>query len=181
MTDVAPSPSVPPEAQTPAPPVAKPAGRTTVARQRLAQHIQPADVTRGFAVRAADVWRQHRMEAIAVVLLALAGLTFPPTVIWPVGLLLWLIGLGFALTSKLWDPIDKWVGSVGPLVLVIVGTALSVSADGKRSSASAYGHEAMNVAVTLFRIGILLAAVYLAWRIPRGPRTATPPWVRRRR
>jgi hypothetical protein len=176
MTEVVPSPAAPSQAPVPT----KPAGRATVARQRLAEHIQPADVTRSLAARVAEVWRQHRLEAIAVVLLALGGLIFPQ-IVWPVGLVLWLLGLGIALSSKVWDPIDKWVSSLGPPVLVIVGTAVGLADGGKRSTAAAYGHEAMNAAETLFRIGLLLAAVYLAWRIPRGPRRPTPSWARRRR
>jgi hypothetical protein len=152
----------------------------TTARQRRLQLIQPTDVTRGIAAGAADAWRQHRLEVIAVALLALGALIFPFPV-WLLGCLIWLLGAGVALPLKLWSPLDKFLSLVGPLVLVIVGTVIAVSIGGARQNAAAYGHEALAEAADLFRVGALLGALYLAWRIQRGRRApAVPPWVRRR-
>jgi hypothetical protein len=153
----------------------------TTARQRRLQLIQPTNVTRGFAAGVADAWRQHRLEVIAVALLAIAGLIFPAP-IWLVGFVLWVIGSGAVLSSKLWSRGDKWLSVPGVVMLVIVGTAIGESLGGKRPGAAAYGDEAATDAATLFKIAVLLAAVYLAWRMQRArPAPAAPPWVRRRR
>jgi hypothetical protein len=155
--------------------------RLTTARQRRLQLIQPTDVTKGLAEAVADAWRQHRLEVIAVALLAIAGLIFPAP-IWLVGFVLWLVGSSFVLSSKLWTGTDKWLSVPGLVVLVIVGTAIAESLGGRRTDAAAYGDEAMRAAATLFKIALLLAAVYLAWRTQRGRRdSAVPPWVRHRR
>jgi hypothetical protein len=135
-------------------------------------------VTKGFAEAVADAWRQHRLEVIAVALLAIAGLIFPYP-IWVIGFVLWLIGSSVVLSSKLWSRVDKWLTVPGLLVLVIVGTAIAESLGGKRPDAAAYGDEARSAAATLFKIAMLLAAVYLAWRTQRGPRDrAMPSWAR---
>ncbi len=152
----------------------------TTARQRRLQLIQPTNMTRGFAAGVVDAWRQHRLEMIAVALLAIAGLIFPDPS-WLVGFVLWLAGSGLVLSSKLWSRVDKWLSVPGPVALVIVGTAIGESLGGKRLNAAAYGSEAATDAATLFKIAVLLAAVYLAWRMQRGrPASAVPPWVRRR-
>jgi hypothetical protein len=151
------------------------------ARQRRLQLIQPADVTRGFAAAVAESWRQHRLEVIAVALLGVAGLIFPAP-IWLVGFLLWLVGSALVLSSKLWSVGEKWLTVPGLVVLVIAGIAVAEALGGKRQDAAAYGDEALTAAATLFKIAMLLAAVYLGWRMQRGHRAApTPSWARRRR
>jgi hypothetical protein len=182
---VAPAATAPP--REPAPATAGPANgvptpaRMTTARQRRLQLIQPTDVTRGIAAGVADAWRQHRLEVVAVALLALGGLIFP-LVIWLLGLLIWLLGVAMAIPLKqLWSPLDKLLSLAGPLLLVVIGTAIAVSIGGARPNAAAYGHEALAEAADLFKVGTLLGAVYLAWRIQRGRRApAEPPWVRQR-
>jgi hypothetical protein len=152
----------------------------TTARQRRLQLIQPTDVGRGIAASVVDAWSQHRLEVVAVALLALGGLIFP-LVVWPLGMLIWLVGVVVALPSKLWSLGDKFLSLAGPLVLVIAGTAIEVSVGGARQSAAAYGHEALAEAADLFKVGALLGALYLAWRVQRGRRSpAVPPWVRQR-
>ncbi len=152
----------------------------TTARQRRLQLIQAPSVTRGLTTGVADAWREHRLEVIAVALLAIAGLIFPAP-IWLVGFLLWLAGSGVALSSRLWTPTDKWLTVPGLVLLVIVATAIAEALGGRRPDAAAYGDEAMSDATTLFKIAVLLAAVYLAWRTQRGRRgPVTPSWVRHR-
>jgi hypothetical protein len=152
----------------------------TTASQRRLQLIQPTDVTRGIAVGVADAWRQNPLAVVAVALLALGGLIFP-LVVWPLGSLIWLVGVFIAIPSKQWSPLDKLLSLAGPLVLVIAGTPIAVSIGGTRQDAAAYGHEALAEAADLFKVGALLGALYLAWRIQRGRRVpAEPPWARRR-
>jgi hypothetical protein len=149
-------------------------------RPRLPRRLQPGDLTRDMARRAAETGRQHRRETICVVMLALGGLILPFP-LWEIGFLLWLAGALIAATSKLWSLPDKWIGLVGPLALVIIGTAVAVSLGGARSTGSAYLNEALTTAMYLFTIGALLGAAYLAWRIYRGRRPGSiPPWLWRR-
>jgi hypothetical protein len=137
-------------------------------------------VTRGFTSAVADAWRQHRLEVIAIALLVIAGLIFPAP-IWLVGFALWLIGCGMVLSSKLWTPGEKWLSVPVLVMLVIVATAVGESVGGKRPDAASYGDEAMSNATAFFKIGVLLAAVFLAWRVQRGRNSpAVPPWVRHR-
>jgi len=145
------------------------------------RRLQPGDITRAreAARRAADTGRQHRAEAIAVALLALGGLIIPYP-IWVVGLLLWLIGAVIVVLSSQWTLGAKWLGVVGPLALVIIGTATFVSLGGAQPSASSYGHEVLADAMWLFKIGAVLGAAYLAWRLVRGESSAQiPPWAGR--
>jgi hypothetical protein len=184
VNQIAASATAPPREPAPAPAgpangVPTPAGMTT-ARQRRLQLIEPTHVTRGIAAGVTDAWRQHRLEVVAVALLALGGLIFP-LVIWPLGLLIWLLGVAVAIPLKLWGPLDKLLSLAGPLVLVIAGTAIAVSSGGARHNAAAYGHEALAAAADLFKTATLLGALYLAWRIQRGRRApAEPPWARHR-
>jgi hypothetical protein len=183
VNQVGPSVAAPRE---PAPATAEPANgvptpaRMTTARQRRLQLIQPTDVTRGIAAGVVDAWRQNPLAVVAVALLALGGLIFP-LVSWLLGSLIWLVGVGIALPLKQWSPLDKFLSLAGPLALVIAGTAIALSIGGTRPNAAAYGHEALAEAADLFKVGALLGALYLAWRIQRGRRApAEPPWVSRR-
>ena len=132
------------------------------------------------ARKAAEAGRRNRLATVCVVLLALGGLLLPFP-IWVVGLSLWLIGALIAVTSRLWSLPDKWIGLVGPIALVIIGTAVAVSIGGTRSNASGYVHETLTNAMYLFKIGAVLGAAYLAWRIQHGRRSSSiPPWLWRR-
>jgi hypothetical protein len=65
------------------------------------------------------------------------------------------------------------------VILVIVGAWLAVTVGGKHGSIGAYAYEAWVVAGYLSRVAALLGAVYLGWRLHRGPREpAVPPWNR---
>ena len=143
------------------------------------QRLQPGDLTRDIARRAAEVGRRHRLETISVVLMVIAGLIYPWP-IWLAGFVLWLAGVGIALGSTLWRLPDKWIGLAGPVALVIIGIAVAVSLGGKLATVPDYVHEALGDSVWLIKLGALLGAGYLAWRIYRGRRApSVPPWVRR--
>jgi hypothetical protein len=168
---------------TPAGPPATPAPTRHLrrpVRRQLPRRLQPGDLTRDMARMAAEAGRQHRLETICVVMMALGGLILPFP-LWEVGFLLWLVGAVIASTSKLWSLPDKWIGLVGPPALTIIGTAVAVSLGGARSTGSAYLHETLTTSMYLFMIGALLGAAYLAWRIHRGRRPSEiPPWLWRR-
>jgi hypothetical protein len=131
----------------------------------------------GAAGRTAQVvvrWvRRHPLEAVAVVLLGLGGLIYPPV---------WLMGALVAIFSKTWSISDKWIGLALPVFLVIVGIVVEVSLDGTHKDWTTYVRDAWVFAGHLSRILALLGAIYLAWRVERGPRSAgAPPWQKARR
>jgi hypothetical protein len=122
-------------------------------------------------------WREHRLEATSVVLMALGGLIYPFP-IWVLGFSVWLLGAVVASASKQWSPWDKWAGLLGPVVLVIAGTSAGLALGGQRSSMAAYVHEVLAVSRYMITIATLLGAGYLAWRAQRGRRYRVPPWNR---
>jgi hypothetical protein len=131
----------------------------------------------GAAGRTAQVvvrWvRRHPLEAVAVVLLGLGGLIYPPV---------WLMGALVAVFSKAWSISDKWIGLALPVFLVIVGIVVEVSLAGNQKDWTTYVRDAWVFAGHLSRILALLGAIYLAWRVERGPRSpGVPPWQKARR
>ena len=120
------------------------------------------------APRAAGRWsRRNKLETVAIVLLGLGGVIFPPV---------WLLGVAVALASRLWDYRDKWVGLALPVLLTVIGTVIGLAV-GSRISLDHGMHESWVFAVGVSRATALLSACYLAWRAARGPRPpAVPPW-----
>jgi hypothetical protein len=117
-------------------------------------------------------FRQSPVEAVAVALLGLGGAVYPPV---------WLLGAIVALVSQQWDYRDKWVGLAGPVLLLIVGTTAGVSLTEAHASMSSFMHEGWMYADVLSRVGAVLGAAYLAWRVSRGRRgPAVPPWSKPR-
>jgi hypothetical protein len=150
----------------------------TIKRPRATQRVQPGDVVRNAGAAMIDAWRQHRLESTCVVLMAICGF-FYPFPIWVFGFLIWLIGAATAVSSRLWTLPDKWIGLVGPVALVVIGTATALSFGGTRSTGRLYVHEALADSMVLIKIGSLLGAAYLAWRIGQGHRApAVPSWRR---
>ena len=145
------------------------------------RRLQPGDVTLVIARRAADTGRRHRTEAACVVLMIVAGLIYPAP-LWLVGFLIWLVAAAVTTTSTVWSLPDKWIGIVGPVALVIIGTATLVSLGGTLVTFHDYVHEALADSVWLIKIGGVLGGGFLAWRLQRGRRPpAVPPWIRRNR
>jgi hypothetical protein len=123
----------------------------------------------------AEAWalaRKHPLEAVAVVLLGLGGLILP----FP----FWLIGGLVALRSRRWDARDKWIALAGPpLVTFVVLLTRAVTSQGNLFSAFYHASE-HDVGLSI-RVGCVLCAGYLIWRLRRGPRLRTlPPWQRPR-
>ncbi|HEY2549567.1 MAG TPA: hypothetical protein VGI64_03220 [Streptosporangiaceae bacterium] len=150
------------------------------AQPKVAQQpaVDPADLTRqpsrgellisvvrsalGTAVATA---RASPLEALALLLLGLGGAAFPP---------IWVAGALIAALSRVWDFRDKWVSLIGTPLLVVVGTAVEILLGGRPGSFSGFAHGALAWAIVLSRIGALLSAGFLGWRLRRGPR---PPAV----
>ena len=159
-------------------PTVRPQPVRTSTRRQPPQRPQPPDFPASVAGRVAYLFRRHRLEGTAVVLLALSGLLYPWP-IWVLGFALWVIGFLVAVPSRLWTLSDKWIGLVGPVALVIVGTPVSLMLGGRYNHLNPYVHEALANSAILIKVGALLGAGYLAWRVYRGPRAPmTPPWNR---
>jgi hypothetical protein len=118
--------------------------------------------------------RSHPLETIAVLVLGVGGLIIP---------LVWLAGGLIALVSRIWDAWDKWLALLGPLLFVLAALlAAGALGSGKHGFFPAFLHAFDAYRQYLIRAGAVLTAVYLAWRIRRGPRMRSlPPWQRPRR
>jgi len=138
----------------------------------------PVPRVRQVLVRAVAWSRKHKLEATAVVLLGLGGAIFPPV---------WLLGVVIALTSRLWDSRDKWVGLGLPVALTVIATAVALilgsrASLGHQVSIGRGMHDGWVCAVDASRATAVLSACYLARRAARGPRPpAVPPWSKPRR
>jgi hypothetical protein len=115
--------------------------------------------------------RENILEAVAILLLGLGGLILPFP-FWPIGAIA-------SLFSRLWDIKDKSLAIIGP---VLVTLALSVIAapfvGGSGNFVVVYFH-ALHVSFGLLvRVGSVITAAYLAWRVSKGPRVKVPPWKR---
>ena len=123
----------------------------------------------------AEAWtlaRKHPLEAVAVVLLGLGGLILP----FP----FWLIGGLVALRSRVWDARDKWIALAGPPLVTFVVLVIR-AATSQGNFFSAFYHAAGHDVGVSIRVGCVLCAGYLIWRLRRGPRLRTlPPWQRPR-
>jgi hypothetical protein len=114
--------------------------------------------------------RHHPLEAVAVVVLILGVLIFPP---------FWLIGVFIALLSRVWAPLDKLIGLAGPALLAVIGTGVGMAMGATKHSPADYFNEALALSTDLLRVGAVLGAIYLAWRVTKGRRQeSTPPWMR---
>jgi hypothetical protein len=157
----------------------------TFRRPRLpsARLAQRPGVTRDRVRRLVRFWGRRRLEATAVILMALAGLVYPFP-IWVLGFSLWLLGAIVAAASKQWSPWEKYAGILGPVVLIIAGTSAGLALGGQRHSMAAYAHEVLADSRYMIQIACVLGAVYLAWRAHRayrGGRLDVPPWNRHHR
>ena len=144
-------------------------GRRRTARALPPGASAPVSVS-AFAGRMWGLARHNPLEAVAVVVLILGVLIFPP---------LWLIGVFIALLSRLWNPLDKMIGLAGPVLLSIIGTGVGLIMGATRHSPTEYFKEGLALSTDLLRTGAILGAIYLAWRVTKGRRQeSTPPWMR---
>jgi hypothetical protein len=123
----------------------------------------------------AEAWalaRKHPLEAVAVVVLGIGGLLYP----FP----LWLVAALIATRSRRWDKRDKWAALAGPPLFTFAGLML-LAATRQGGFFSVFIHAARHDIGLLIRVGCVLCAGYLVWRLRRGPRSRpAPPWQRAR-
>ena len=121
-----------------------------------------------------NIWelaRGHLLESVAVVVIGLGGALLP----FP----FWLAGAVVAIFSRLWDGKDKVVAFSGPVLVDLVGSVVSAFFIGGKSNVIAIYLHALHVETSLWiRLGCVLTAVYLAWRVSQGRRIKVPPWKR---
>jgi hypothetical protein len=133
---------------------------------------EPAGRRFGPPVPLAEAWllaRKNPLEAVAVVVLGIGGLLLP----FP----LWLVGGLIAIFSRRWGKRDKWLALIGPPGFAVI-CMLLLGVSGGGNFFHALG-DASHQFGLLLRVGSLLSAGYLVWRLRRGPRRRkTPPWLR---
>ena len=118
-----------------------------------------------------ELSRTHLLESVAVVLIGLGGAILP----FP----FWLAGAVVALFSRLWGGREKVAAFGGPVLVVLVGSVLSAILIGGKSNVIAIYLHAVHVETGLWlRLGCVLTAVYLGWRVSQGKRVKVPPWKR---
>jgi len=123
---------------------------------------------------AGQLARGNVLETIAILLLGLGGLILP-YVFWPVGAIV-------AMFSRLWDLRDKSLAVAGPLLITLAGSVLVALIIGGSGNVILVYFHALGVGFgIMIRVGSVLTAAYLAWRVTRGPRVKLPPWERIRR
>jgi hypothetical protein len=115
--------------------------------------------------------RSHPLETVAVLVLGVGGLILP---------FLWIPGALLAVASRVWDARDKWLALLGtPLFLLVALLMAGVLVGGRHGFLGEFAHAFDAYREYLLRAGAVLSAVYLAWRIRRGPRMRPlPPWQR---
>lgn len=113
--------------------------------------------------------RRQPLESVSLLLLGVGGLIYP----FPI----WLIGAAVSVRSRWWDKRDKWLAFTGP-VLFTVAALIVMGITGQGNFFVAFGHATSHFGL-LLRVGCLLSAGYLVWRLRRGPRRRrVPPWQR---
>lgn len=118
--------------------------------------------------------RDHLLETVAILLLGLGGLILP-YVFWPVGAIV-------ALFSRLWDAKDKSLAITGPLLVTLAGSVIGALIVGGGGNVVVVYLHALRVDFNiLIRVGSVITAAYLAWRVSQGPRAKVLPWQRTKR
>jgi hypothetical protein len=124
-----------------------------------------------FTANAGRLARENILEAVAILLLGLGGLILP----FP----FWPIGAVVALFSRLWDVKDKSLAITGPLLVTLALAVIAAPFVGGSGNVIVVYFHALRVSFGLLvRVGSVLTAAYLAWRVSKGPRVKVPPWRR---
>jgi hypothetical protein len=124
-----------------------------------------------FTANAGRLARENLLEAVAILLLGLGGLILPFP-FWPIGAIV-------ALFSRLWDIKDKTLAITGPLLVTLALSVIAAPFVGGSGNVIVVYFHAIHVSFgLLIRVGSVVTAAYLAWRVSKGPRVKVPPWKR---
>jgi hypothetical protein len=111
--------------------------------------------------------RKRPLETVAVALLGVGGVIYPPV---------WLLGAAVALFSKAWDYRDKWIGLGGTVLLAVVGTDAWASLGGHAAFVLDVHRWWLHAGV-VSRVAAVIGTVYLVWRLNHAWRVPEiPPW-----
>jgi len=147
------------------------AGRTGPIERLIGQVPWAADGTEKFTASVGRLARDNLLESVAILLLGLGGLILP----FP----FWPIGAVVALFSRLWDVRDKSIAVTGPLLVTLALSVIAAPFVGGSGDVIVVYFHAVHVSFGLLvRVGSVITAAYLAWRVSRGPRVKVPPWKR---
>jgi hypothetical protein len=84
-----------------------------------------------------------------------------------------------ALFSRLWDIKDKTLAITGPLLVTLALSVIAAPFVGGSGNVIVVYFHAIHVSFgLLIRVGSVVTAAYLAWRVSKGPRVKVPPWKR---
>jgi hypothetical protein len=124
-----------------------------------------------FTANTGRLARENVMESVAILLLGLGGLILPFP-FWPIGAIA-------AMFSRLWDIKDKSIAVTGPLLVTLVLSVIAAPFVGGSGNVIVVYFHALGVSFGLLvRVGSVITAAYLAWRVSKGPRVKVPPWKR---
>ena len=122
-----------------------------------------------FTANAGRLARDNLLESVAILLLGLGGLILPFP-FWPIGAIV-------ALFSRLWDGKDKSIAVTGPLLVTLVLSLVAAPFVGGSGNVIVVYFHAIHVSFGLLvRVGSVVTAAYLAWRVSKGPRVKVLPW-----
>src|SRR5690348_282250 len=133
--------------------------------------IRGVEGAEAFTANAGRLARENLLEAVAILLLGLGGLILPFP-FWPIGAIV-------ALFSRLWDIRDKTLAITGPLLVALALSVIAAPFVGGSGTVIVVYFHAVHVSFGLLaRVGSVITAAYLAWRVSKGPRVKVPPWKR---
>jgi hypothetical protein len=149
------------------------AGHTGAIERLIGQvpGIRGVEGAETFTANAGRLARENVLEAVAILLLGLGGLILP----FP----FWPIGAVVALFSRLWDIKDKVLAITGPMLVTLALSAIAAPFVGGSGNFIVVYFHAIHVSFGLLvRVGSVVTAAYLAWRVSKGPRVKVLPWRR---
>ncbi len=149
------------------------AGHTGAIERLIGQvpGIRGVEGAEAFTANASRLARNNLLESVAILLLGLGGLILPFP-FWPIGAIV-------ALFSRLWDLKDKTLAITGPLLVTLALSVIAAPFVGGSGNFIVVYFHALHVSFGLLvRVGSVLTAAYLAWRVSKGPRAKQPPWQR---
>ena len=149
------------------------AGHTGAIERLIGQvpGIRGVEGAETFTANARRLARENLLESVAILLLGLGGLILPFP-FWPIGAIV-------ALFSRLWDVKDKSIAVTGPLLVTLALSLIAAPFVGGSGNVIVVYFHALGVSFGLLvRVGSVITAAYLAWRVSKGPRVKLPPWKR---
>jgi hypothetical protein len=124
-----------------------------------------------FTANTGRLARENVLESVAILLLGLGGLILPFP-FWPIGAIV-------AMFSRLWDLKDKAIAVIGPMLVTLALSVIAAPFVGGSGNVIVVYFHALGVSFGLLvRVGSVITAAYLAWRVSKGPRVKVPPWKR---